>query len=110
MKKKIPLIGMLLMLFVQQHLLAQTRIISGVVNDSKGEPIIGASVLAKGTTTGTYTDASGKFTLAVPENVTALSVKYLGMKNKEVEIGANTNLMISMEDDVLGLDEVVVTA
>lgn len=110
MKKKIPLIGLLLMFFLQQHLLAQTRIISGVVNDSKGEPIIGASVLAKGTTIGTYTDASGKFTLAIPENVSTLVVKYLGMKNKEVEIGANTTLMISMEEDVLGLNEVVVTA
>jgi TonB-linked SusC/RagA family outer membrane protein len=109
MKKKIPLIGVLLLLFMQ-HLSAQNRIISGVVNDQKGEPIIGASVLAKGTTTGTYTDASGKFTLIINQNVTTLVVKYLGMKNKEVEIGANTSLMISMEDDVLGLDEVVVTA
>ncbi|MFN5518272.1 MAG: carboxypeptidase-like regulatory domain-containing protein, partial [Bacteroidota bacterium] len=109
MKKKIPLIGVLLLLFMQ-HLSAQNRIISGVVNDQKGEPIIGASVLAKGTTTGTYTDASGKFTLIISQNVTTLVVKYLGMKNKEVEIGANTSLMISMEDDVLGLDEVVVTA
>jgi iron complex outermembrane receptor protein len=64
MKKKIPLIGVLLLLFMQ-HLSAQNRIISGVVNDQKGEPIIGASVLAKGTTTGTYTDASGKFTLII---------------------------------------------
>lgn len=97
MKKKIPLIGMLLMLLIaHQHLLAQTRILTGIVNDSKGEPIIGASVLVKSTTAGAYTDANGKFTLAAPENATTLVVKYLGMKNKEVEIGANTSFIIAM--------------
>ena len=111
MKKKIPLIGMLLMLLIaHQHLLAQTRILTGIVNDSKGEPIIGASVLVKSTTAGAYTDANGKFTLAAPENATTLVVKYLGMKNKEVEIGANTSFIIAMEPDELGLDKVVVTA
>lgn len=95
---------------IQISSFAQTRILTGTVKDAKGEAIMGASLLVKGTTTGTYTDVDGKFSLAVPADATTLVVKYLGMKTKEVAIGTSNTLDISMEEDVLGLDEVVVTA
>ncbi len=110
MKKSFLLFTMIFVLvYGIQISFAQTKIISGSVKDDKGEAVIGASVLVKGTTTGTYTDADGNFSLAVPVDATTLTVKYLGMKTKEVEIGTGS-IAVTLEEDVLGLDEVVVTA
>ncbi|HZF99820.1 MAG TPA: carboxypeptidase-like regulatory domain-containing protein, partial [Chitinophagales bacterium] len=89
---------------------AQTRIVTGKVTDQQTQPVVGASVVVKGTTTGTYTDIDGNFTLAVPEDATALTVRYVGMKAQEVTIGTGTNLTIALLPDITGLDEVVVTA
>jgi TonB-linked SusC/RagA family outer membrane protein len=90
--------------------LGQNRIVTGTVKDNNGEAIIGASILVKGTTTGTYSDVDGNYSLAVPANATTLVVKYLGYKSREVPIGSNNVLNVSLEEDVLGLEEVVVTA
>lgn len=61
---------------------AQQKEVSGVVVDSKGEPIIQASVIAKGTTIGTATDIDGKFKMEVPASVKTLVVTYIGMEKK----------------------------
>ena len=90
--------------------MAQTRILSGNVKDAKGDALVGVSVLVEGTTAGTYTDADGNFSLAAPKEGTTLVVKYLGMKTQKFSIGSTTNFNVAMEDDVLGLDAVVVTA
>src|SRR5579871_1097667 len=111
MKRALQLLTLLwLPILVCSATWAQTRIVTGSVSDSKGQAIIGASVVVEGTTTGAYTDADGKFTLAVPQNATTLVVKYLGKKNQLVQLGASNSIMVTMEDDVLGLDQVVVTA
>jgi TonB-linked SusC/RagA family outer membrane protein len=91
---------------------AQQRIISGTVTSSvPGEgTMIGVSVSVKGTTTGINTDLSGKYTLAVPANASTLVFTYIGMKKQEVEIGNRSVIDVVLEPDVLGLDEVVVTA
>ncbi|MCS6917737.1 MAG: SusC/RagA family TonB-linked outer membrane protein [Chitinophagales bacterium] len=89
---------------------AQNRTVSGTVKDPKGEPIVGASVVAKGTTLGTYTDVDGSFSLTVPQNTSALVVRYLGFKTQEVPLSAASQIEIVLEEDVLRLDEVVVTA
>jgi hypothetical protein len=93
-------------------LLAQTQVISGTVTSSvEGEgAVTGASVVARGTTLGTITNADGKYSLSVPQNVTNLVFSYIGMKKLEVEITGRTVIDVVMEPDVLGLDEVVVTA
>ena len=57
----------------------QKQTVSGIVKDSSGEPIIGASVLEKGTTNGTITDLDGKFTLSVSSNA-VLQISYIGYK------------------------------
>ena len=91
---------------------AQQRIISGTVTSSvPGEgALIGVSVSVKGTTTGINTDLSGNYSLAVSENASTLVFSYIGMKKQEVEIGSRSRIDIVLEPDLLGLDEVVVTA
>ncbi len=91
---------------------AQQKTISGTVTSSvPGEgAMIGVSVSAKGTTVGVVTDINGRYSLVVPENVTTLVFSYIGMKKQEVVIGDRSLVDILMEPEILGLDEVVVTA
>lgn len=111
MKKVIlHIIPVLLIVMGSMDLFAQTRIITGTVKDSNGDAIIGASILVQGTTIGTYSDVNGGFSLAVAADAKKLVVRYLGMKTQEIALGASNTLDLKMEEDVLGLDEVVVTA
>lgn len=88
---------------------AQTKKVTGNVSDSKGEEIIGASILVKGTTTGTVSDIDGNFSLNAPESATTLVVSYVGMQTKEVAItGALLKIVMDESAAVTDLDEVVV--
>ncbi|GHT47133.1 SusC/RagA family TonB-linked outer membrane protein [Bacteroidia bacterium] len=87
--------------------IAQNKQVSGTVTDETGEPVIGASVLAKGTTTGTVTDIDGKFSFSVPASVNTLVLKYIGYNNAEVEAG--TNVAVKLILDSSALEELVVT-
>ncbi|WP_353331647.1 SusC/RagA family TonB-linked outer membrane protein [Bacteroides sedimenti] len=109
MKRKLMLL--LTCLFVGIGLVtAQTQKVSGVVlSEEDGQPVIGASVLVKGTTLGTSTDMDGKFTLSnIPASAKVLVVKYIGMKTSEVAI--KPNLTITLQTDAKVMEEVVVTA
>jgi len=89
----------------------QQKTISGTVTGAAdGQPVIGCTVQLKGTTTGITTDIKGKYTLIVPGNATTLVFSYIGMKKQEVLIDNRTVIDVSLESDILGLDEVVVTA
>jgi TonB-linked SusC/RagA family outer membrane protein len=91
--------------------IAQQRTVTGTVTGAEdGQPVIGCTVQIKGTTIGTSTGVDGKYTLAVPENATTIIFSYIGMKRQEVEIGNQSIINVSLESDILGLDEVVVTA
>ena len=79
---------------------------SGTVIGSDGEPVIGASVLAKGKSIGASTDLDGKFSLKVPAGTT-LVISYVGCVTQEVK-ATPTPLEIHLKDDALNLDEVVV--
>lgn len=85
----------------------QSKKITGVVVDTKGEAIIGANVVQKGTTNGTITDLDGKFTLDVPQNST-LVISYIGYTPKEVAVENQTTLTINLAEDTQALEEVVV--
>ncbi len=89
--------------------MAQTKIISGLITDVDGEPLIGANVLVKGTLKGTATDFNGKFELQINEGDKKLSVSYTGFSTKEVSIGDKTEFNITLKESV-DLSEVVVTA
>ena len=86
---------------------AQTRAISGEVKDATGEPVIGASVVVTGTTTGTITDLNGKFRIDVAAGARTLDVSYVGMKKQMVPI-SGTFLSITLEDESKDLEELVV--
>ncbi|MEM9823791.1 MAG: SusC/RagA family TonB-linked outer membrane protein, partial [Bacteroidota bacterium] len=112
MKRFFNLKPLLLLAFVLGTLIsvnAQTTV-SGVINDDLGDPLIGVSVLLKGTTVGTITDVDGKFKMEIPGATGTLVLSYTGYTNQELEVGADNNsLEIVMAEDVIGLDEVVVT-
>jgi len=109
--KKLSLL-IVLFVFSVTTLLAQTKVITGTVTSGvKGEgPIPGVTVQAKGTTIGAITDANGKYSITVPQTVTTLVFSYIGMKKQEVEIAGRAVIDGVMESDLLGLEEVVVTA
>ncbi len=88
---------------------AQTRTISGTVTSAdNGSPLPGVTVVVKGTTNGTVTDANGKFTLQVGSNAKTLVFSFVGMKKEEVDIAGKTTVNVSMTPEVKGLNEVVV--
>ena len=83
--------------------------ITGMVKDDKGEPIIGASVVVKGNrSVGTVTDLDGKYTLNRIEKGVTLVFSYIGYMNREVMVGNNPNINVTMTTDNKQLDEVVV--
>ncbi len=109
--KKIMLIIAVVLFFGTQLLYAQTKNLTGVVTSSEdGSTVPGASIMVKGSTLGTVTDIDGNFTLRVPEDAEALVVSFVGMQTIEVPIGDQTTFNITLQSDVFGLDEVVVTA
>lgn len=91
----------------QNRQTAPTKKVTGIVTDSNGEPIIGANVSVKGTTTGTITDIDGHFSLEAIQGQTIL-VSFIGYSSKEIDITDKSSYQISMSDDTQNLDEVVV--
>ena len=89
---------------------AQTKHIEGTVRSADdGSPIPGASVVVKGSSIGTVTNANGEFSLNVPANET-LIISFVGMKTVEVPLTSQTTYNISLENEVIGVDEVMVVA
>jgi TonB-linked SusC/RagA family outer membrane protein len=85
------------------------KMVSGKVTDSAGEPLIGASVTAKGTTVGTITDVDGSFALKVPAETNAVEVSYTGYDTQEFDVTNGGVIDVVLQEGKL-LDEVVVTA
>ena len=86
---------------------AQNKV-TGTVVDATGEPVIGASVIVKGTTNGTVTDFNGNFTINnVPANG-SLEISYIGFKTQQVAVAGKTSVSVTMQEDNALLDEVVV--
>lgn len=90
-------------------MLAQKSVVTGtVISEEDGEPVIGASVLVKGTTIGSITDVNGDFSIKdVPPSAKTLVVSFVGMRTQEVAI--RPNVRIVLQSDANQLDEVVVT-
>ncbi len=110
--KKLFLLIVLFVFVSGLTLMAQTRVITGTVSSAvTGEgPIPGVTVMVKGTTVGALTDANGKYSITVPTDATTLIFSYIGMKSKEVAISGRTVIDGVLESDLIGLNEVVVTA
>ena len=88
----------------------QKKEISGIVKDAKGLTMPGVSVVIKGTTLGTITDADGKFAIKIPVDAQSLIFSFIGMKTQEIVIGAKSVINITMVEEKIAVDEVVVTA
>ena len=83
------------------------NVVEGTVKDEKGEPIIGATVMVKGTNTGTITDFDGKFSLNV-EDGTNLEISYIGYQSRQIKAMKRKSLTVVLREDTEMLDEVVV--
>lgn len=88
----------------------QQATITGVVTDQTNTPLIGATVIVKGTTIGTVTDFDGVYSLNVPATATHLAFSYIGFQLKEEAIDQRTSINVVLAEDLNTLDEVVVTA
>ena len=87
---------------------AQQRTVIGTVVDDLGQPLIGVSILEKGTTNGVITDMDGNFSLKLTSENPTLVFSYIGYKTQEVPVGGKTTLNVTMSEDAEQLDEVVV--
>ena len=109
MKTKFNVMLSLLLAFVIQVSFAQQKDVSGTVTDTDGMPLIGATVIISGTSTGTTTDFDGKFSISSSVGDT-LTVSYLGYADQVVAINDTSSITVVMQEDDSQLDEVVVTA
>ncbi len=97
------------MLLAISQLFAQNRTVKGTVTDDKGASIANASVVVKGTSTGTVTDASGVFSISVGATAKTLLISSLNYTSQEINISGKNQVTVKLESSVERLDEVVVT-
>lgn len=90
------------------ELTSPARVITGVVKDNAGSPLIGATILVKGTSNGTVTDIDGNFSLEVGDGDATLVISYTGYATVELAIGNQTTFSVVLEEESSTLDEVVV--
>ncbi|MCT4587629.1 MAG: TonB-dependent receptor [Carboxylicivirga sp.] len=87
---------------------AQRKKITGTIKGEDGEPIPGAAIFVKGNTIGTISDINGFFTIEIPMEITKLNISFIGMVPQVIELGNQTNFSIVMQEEVKGIDEIVV--
>ncbi|MFI0428176.1 SusC/RagA family TonB-linked outer membrane protein [Mariniflexile sp. HMF6888] len=109
MKTKFSGILTLLLAFVVQLTFAQEKTVSGTISDASGLPLPGATVLVKGTTTGTSSDFDGNYSIKANQGAT-LVFSFVGYTTKEVNVGASNSINVTLSEDAAVLEEVVVTA
>lgn len=113
LQKGLGIMGMVLAFLFAENIYAQdSQTIKGMVRDVTGEPLIGASVIEKGTNNGVITDVDGNFTLKVPADAT-LSIAYMGYATREIKLARRKkqgDLRVTLREDSQQLKEVVVTA
>ena len=110
MRLKITFLIASLVIFATNFSLAQNKTVSGVVtSEGDGMPLIGVSVVVKGTSRGVQTDFDGNYSISVSTGE-VLVFSYVGLVTREITIGASNTYNVSMAEDVASLDEVIVTA
>ncbi|MEP7277575.1 MAG: TonB-dependent receptor [Bacteroidota bacterium] len=106
MRKFLLLLGVILVASVQ--LIAQQRTLTGIVTDANGVPIPNASVVVKGTSTGTTTNAAGAYSLSVQDNAKTLVISSVGLTSMEISIGNKGVINTSLQANDKSLSEIVV--
>ncbi len=106
--KKILKFSLVVILFtLQLSAYAQEITVSGIVTDESGEPIPGVSISIKNTYTGTITDIDGKYSLSLANKDVTLVYSFIGFSTKEIAVGGQSSINVTLEQDVIGLDEVI---
>jgi TonB-linked SusC/RagA family outer membrane protein len=108
--KKLSILLVFLLFAGLQAAFSQRSVTGVVTKSTDNSPLAGVTVVVKGTTTGTITDAEGKFTLAVPNNQAVLAFSFIGFASKEVTVGSQATVNVTLEETTLEMTEVVVTA
>ncbi len=110
MKKRISLTGSILVfIFMLSYQYASAQVtINGHVSDEKGDPLIGASISVKGSTTGTITDVNGNYSLSIADASEKLVFSFIGYETKEEQIGTRTEIDVILSERKEGIDEIVV--
>lgn len=107
--KHFSIVSFILMILCVQNIMAQKRTVSGIVTDSKNEPLIGVNVTIKNaSTTGTITDIDGKYSLEIPSGNSVLVFSKRGYSTQEVKVSNRSVVDIVLKDDMQALEEVVV--
>jgi TonB-linked SusC/RagA family outer membrane protein len=107
-QKRKPFLLMIYLLLCVAHLTAQDITLNGIVVSAiDNEPVVGANVYQAGTTNGTISNVDGKFTIKVPVNG-KIVISYIGYVTQTMEVNGRTSLKIIMDEDRIGLEEVVV--
>lgn len=107
--KSIKKITLILVMIITSQIFAQERIITGVVSDQSNQPLPGATVVIKGTKTGTQTDIDGKYSIKA-KGAQILVFSFIGMQTKELAIGSSNTINVKLKEDSKTLDEVIVTS
>ena len=105
--KKIYLLLAFILTLSAQLAVAQRTVTGTITTDGKNEPLVGAAVIVKGTTTGTVTDLDGKFTLVVPQDATTLTASLVGYTTQDVSIKGINNITVALTEGA-ALQELVV--
>ncbi|MDQ3277470.1 MAG: TonB-dependent receptor plug domain-containing protein, partial [Bacteroidota bacterium] len=85
------------------------KTVSGIITNATNQPIIGASVVVKGTNTGTTTDAQGRYTIPVPNDQSVLVISFVGFGTQEVAVAGKNNINVNLNENGATMNEVVVT-
>lgn len=93
---------------ISDRMFASDYILKGIVKDDKGGPLPGASVMLKGTKIGTITSTDGSFSLKIASTSAVLVVSYTGYETKEIVVGNNTNIEVTLKANDKNLDEIIV--
>lgn len=110
MRKFLLFMSVLLVMTVQ-YVMAQERTVTGRVTSAEdGTPLPGVNVVIKGSTTGTVTDADGKYTINVPSGDAVVQFSFIGLTSQEIVVGSRVVLDVNLSSDIQQLGEVVVTA
>lgn len=97
----------LLMVLLTGMAFAQQKTVTGKVSDETGTPVPGATIILKGTSTGTVSDMDGKFSINIPLTSKTLVISFIGLKTQEIQLGVQTSLGITMVAETIGIDEVI---
>jgi hypothetical protein len=104
------LLTMMIALFSVSVSMGQGRVVTGTVTEADtGEPIPGANVIVKGTSSGSVTDLDGNFTVNVSSDDAVLLFSFVGFVSQEIPVGNQSTIDVVLESDVTALSEVVVT-